>query len=587
MANAYTSSYKCSKATIKQTKVLKKLNLNTNIVISKPDKGNGVVILNRSDYDKMILDILNDSSKFKKLPNDPTLLREGQLQRFLLTLKKKGFFNEDEYKRIYPVGSGLGKIYGQPKMHKLGDDEGVEQLTVRPIISSIGTYNFEIAKYLTGKLNPYIPKECTVQDSFTFVKLISEARTCNKLLVSYDVKSLFTNIPLKETIEIAVNLICTNEPDIKISKTELLKLFNFATSQSHFSFKGEIYDQVDGVAMGSPLGPVLANIFMGYYEKSWIESSVYKPSLYKRYVDDVFCLFENEEKSKQFLEHLNHQHPNIKFTIEKEQEGKLAFLDVYVDKTLQENATTSIFRKLTFTGLMLNFLSYCPMSYKLSLVGTLVHRIYNICNTWDMFHKNIEELKHILKRNMFPPKIIDREIKTYLDKQSSTETNSKEEKTFSYFKLPYLYEISERTKKQLHNISMKYCSDDIIKISFSTFKLGALFSTKDKVEDALKSHVVYRFTCNNPNCNIRYIGETTRHFTTRINEHLHTDKKSRVFQHLKGSQQCKLSCNDNCFIIIDNAKSQFQLKLKEAMHIKWEKPELNIQQKTVHVTISV
>ena len=196
------------------------------------------MILNRNDYDNMILKILNDTSKFKQLNSNPTLLREGQLQRFLLKLKKKGVFddengnfNENAYKKVYPVGSGMGKIYGLPKTHKLKEGNTVQNLTVRPIISSIGTYNYEIAKYLTNKLSPYIPTEFTVKDSFTFVKLVSEINMSDKYLVSYDVNSLFTSIPLKQTIDIAVNVICTNEPNSKISEIELKKLFYFATSQ--------------------------------------------------------------------------------------------------------------------------------------------------------------------------------------------------------------------------------------------------------------------------------------------------------------------------------------------------------------------
>ena len=199
--------------------------------------------------------------------------------------------------------------------------------------------------------------------------------------------------------------------------------------------------------MGSPLGPVLANLFMGFYEKSWIDSADgCKPIFYKRYVDDIFCYFDNEYNSQQFLNHLNHQHPNIQFTIENEKDGKLAFLDVFVDRNVRNLATTSIFRKATFTGLMLNFLSYSPMGYKLSLIGTLVHRVYMICNTWDTFHDNIEALKHILKKNLFPPHVIDREVKTCLDKQLCNEESETKVDNFSYFKLPYLFEISERTK---------------------------------------------------------------------------------------------------------------------------------------------
>ena len=81
---------------------------------------------------------------------------------------------------------------------------------------------------------------------------------------------MFTSIPLNETIDLAVKLIFDNNPDIKITKKDLRKLFEFATSGKHVLFGGTYYDQIDGVAMGSPLGPVLANLFMGFYEKRWL-----------------------------------------------------------------------------------------------------------------------------------------------------------------------------------------------------------------------------------------------------------------------------------------------------------------------------
>ena len=111
-------------------------------------------------------------------------------------------------------------------------------------------------------------------------------------------------------------------------------LFSFATTQSHFLFNDFIYDQIDGVAMGSPLAPILANLFMGYHEKSWLENyKDSKISIYRRYVDDIFCLFDNEHDAMLFFDYINAQHPNIKFTHEKQLNGKLPFLDVLVDNS--------------------------------------------------------------------------------------------------------------------------------------------------------------------------------------------------------------------------------------------------------------
>ena len=104
------------------------------------------------------------------------------------------------------------------------------------------------------------------------------------------------------------------------------------------------------------------------------------------------------------------------------------------------------------------------------------------------------------------------------------------------------------------------------------------------IKSSLKSFVVYRFVC--PGCNARYIGETTRHLTTRIAEHL-SSQSSHIKKHLDQSPTCKSMCNESCFEIIDESNSQFSLKLKEAMHIEWEKPNLNIQQKNVQLSINV
>ena len=106
-------------------------------------------------------------------------------------------------------------------------------------------------------------------------------------MVSFDVTSLFTNTPLSETIKLAVDLIKTSQPDLNISEKDLTILFNFATCKTHFLFTGKFYDQIDGVAMGSPLAPVLANLFMGHYEKECLSNyDGVLPSYYTRYVDE-------------------------------------------------------------------------------------------------------------------------------------------------------------------------------------------------------------------------------------------------------------------------------------------------------------
>ena len=316
LANSYFYNYKPSPRILRQHRVLRNLRKNKDIVITKPDKGNGVVILDRKLYNNAIEEIISDSSKFEKLNEDPTLKREASLQRFSRKLKQKNFLNKIEYDKLYPSGSAPARIYGTPKMHKFYSSDSFPKL--RPIVSSIGTFNYNLARFLCDLLSPLVPNDHSCKDTFSFVSQIKNANLSKKFLVSYDVTSLFTNIPLQETIDIAITLIFNHNPNLNITRKELKKLFLFATSKTHFIFNSKFYNQIDGVAMGSPLAPVLANIFMGFHESKWLnEYNLNKPKFYLRYVDDILAAFDNERDSLNFLDFLNNRHLNIKFTIEK------------------------------------------------------------------------------------------------------------------------------------------------------------------------------------------------------------------------------------------------------------------------------
>ena len=162
----------------------------------------------------------------------------------------------------------------------------------------------------------------------------------------------FTNVPLDETIEICLDKLYAlpNPPSLPL--LVLKNLLLFATKKrGHFVFDGQYYDQIDGVAMGSSLGPVLANIFMCDFEEKWVLKNINQPTIWFRYVEDTFTLFMNKNDALSFLHCLNGRHNNIKFTIEFEQNDEIPFLDILLKRNLDSSFSTSIYRKKTFTGL--------------------------------------------------------------------------------------------------------------------------------------------------------------------------------------------------------------------------------------------
>ena len=193
-------------------------------------------------------------------------------------------------------------------------------------------------------------------------------------------------------------------------------------------------------------------------------------------------------------------------------------------------------------------------------------------------------------KSKYPPKLIDKSVNRYLNKKIVNKPSeiepSKTKENIWYFKLPFKVKFSKFTENKLQNLSKQFCKEvTIIKIIFSTFKLASLFSTKDKVPYGLKSYVIYKFLC--AGCNASFVGETYRHISTRTHEHLKTDKSSNIYWHLLKNLQCKSIFDDNCFSILDLARTKYTLKLKKGMYIKWLGSSLNKQVKCILSSILV
>ena len=203
-----------------------------------------------------------------------------------------------------------------------------------------------MAKYLNPILSPLTTNEFTVKNSFDFAEKVVNYDH-NLSMASLDVESVFTRIPLEETIKNCVNdLFSNNFYSGKLSRKDLYDLLKIATPESSFIFDDKLYKQIDGVAMDSPLGSTLANAFLCHYERTWLNKcpSQFKPVVYRCYVDDIFVLFKSKEHVKFFVNYMNLKHKNIKYTFETEDSNNLLFLDVKITRK-NKRFFTSIFAK--------------------------------------------------------------------------------------------------------------------------------------------------------------------------------------------------------------------------------------------------
>ena len=171
-------------------------------------------------------------------------------------------------------------------------------------------------------------------------------------LVSFDVTSIFTQVPLDEALRVVEVKLDTDETlheRTSIPSAHLIQLVELCLRSAYFEFQGRFYKQSDGAAMGSPLSPVTANMYMEHFEETTLRTAPLQPTHWLRYVADTFVICPCGDKELQhFQEHSTQQHPDIQFTIDEEKDGKLVFLDVQVTRS-PDGLTTTIYRKLTHT----------------------------------------------------------------------------------------------------------------------------------------------------------------------------------------------------------------------------------------------
>ena len=570
---------------------VRSLKNNANILITKPDKGTGTVVIDRNSYFSRIeTEILADANKFEKLgPVDimsASKKAENQIRDELKRLFDGGWLSEEQRKDIQPIGSQLPRLYGLPKIHKTN-------CPFRPILSMTNAPQERLAKWLLKMIRPaerFYTKHC-VKDSFTFAKEVQSLRQMdNSFMVSYDVCSLFTNVPVKEAIEITSRYLYEEvEHQPQVDRTTFELLMSLATVGVKFVFGSNIYKQVDGVAMGSPLGPALANIFLGYYEDK-LFAKFTKPAYYRRYVDDTFVIFPSEAEANTFHELLNQLHDALKFTKEVESNSQLPFLDVLVSHADGE-LITSVYRKDTFTGQYMRWNSFAPRRRKLNLISTLTLRALSICSP-SRIQAELKTVKSVLLKNGYPEVTIDTGIARKIKEFGQLKQQGPKSYPL-YIKLPWIGEKSIAFRNQLRKATWSCFGGADVRVIFSARPLMK-FQLKSATPTLMRSRVVYKYECS---CGKEYVGRTDQRLLDRVSQHVPSmirnrklkkkrptpeTQKSAIAKHLCESEQCADLYSSEWFTVLDTARSAFHLATLEAAYISALNPVLCRQKQFVY-----
>ena len=474
------------------------------------------------------------------------------------------------YNKLLPTGntSPVPRFYGLPKIHKAN-------CPMRPIVSACGTATYQLAKFLTKILQKYTGiTPSFVKDSKGFSQYLRSVNIKqDEELVSFDVSALFTSIPVPTALDVINRLFtehievpetrgkynCSFEANtVGLNKNEVMGLLKLVLENCVFSFQGKFYKQLHGAAMGSPCSPVVANIYMEYFEELALGPEVPVPiTEWKRYVDDVFSIIPKGKRDI-LLNYLNSIDPHIKFTVEQPNaEGAIPFLDTF-PQPKGENITVSVYRKPTHTDRYLDFNSSHPISAKKAVVRALMDRAENVCSDPDILVKEIEHLGKVLRYNNYPQWLIDKRGKSEKSGPLIHPDTGHEIKKQFFISVPYFPGLSESFKKIFRYTAIQVCFKGV-----NTLK-SMLMHPKDKISIEQKKDIVYRWECQADGCKSAYISETSRTLGERVKEHCKSST-SAILKHCTDFHHPLPTISN--FNIIDKDPSQITREAKEAIHI--------------------
>ena len=303
------------------------------------------------------------------------------------------------------------------------------------------------------------------------------------------------------------------------------------------------------------------------------------------------------DQVNKFFQYINQRHPNIKFTKEEEGNNSLNFLDLKIEKYIQNNEIcfkTGVFRKPTFTGLGLNFHSFTFYNFKINSIKTLLFRAYRLCDNWISFHIETGFLLNYFRSNGYPEHIFHNVLRKFLNKRflNSTTTLTANRMTF-YVKLPFISNSSCNFMKSNFNKILRpnFTHIDFRFLFLNNNTMHGLLKHKKRLPDALCSGLVYKYECGA--CGATYIGQTQKALQTRAGEHfgvsprtgslLARPSQSVVREHL---EECSGSRSVKEFCKVRSFSDDLLLKIYESLEINIRKPTLNRDGSSIQLFLS-
>ena len=394
-----------------EMQALKSLSEDHTLVVKQADKGSGIVVEDTNRYIEDGLDHLADQTIYEKIDQDPTEPLAREINNFVKYMYNRGIIDSTtrDYLTFQPGSMPrTQQLYFLKKIHK-------NPIAVRPIVSGCGGPTERISQLVDLHLKQFVSKvESYIRDSGHLINILQKTKIpTNSILATIDVKALYLNIPHEEGIQAVKKRLYYNNresDDIPIPFGTMSDLLHIVLTKNYFQFADCMYHQVQGTAMGTKMAPSYANLFMAELEEKLLRHSTTDPILWKRYIDDILCIWPGSQQSLDaFIEYINKAHPTIKFTCESSPQT-VDFLDITIYKGNRYRSTgildTKPFFKSTNKFQYLEYSSAHPRNIFKSLIKGESTRLLRACSDELEYNKVKSKLYKAFKDRRYPSYLI-------------------------------------------------------------------------------------------------------------------------------------------------------------------------------------
>ena len=573
-----------SNLTHKERIALDDLSKNDDIIIRPADKGGAVVVWSRDKYTTEAKRQL-DSKHYTRLLNNPLGNMSIEFCDLLTKAKESGWISDNEFKYLLVESPMMASFYMLPKIHK----QPFDNPPGRPIISGNGTLTEPASKFIDFYIKPFVKTlPSFIEDTTDVLNKLSGLTNCNTAyLVTMDVESLYTNIDHQDGLH-ALKHFLSDRPTDAMPPTEfIVSLTDWIVHNNVFMFSDEMYKQLIGVPMGSCFSPNYACLYLGYWEKIFVLTTI-NPwyqyiTFYGRYIDDLLVIFNGSETQLlEFHKYLNSINNNIKLTIEYSQQS-INFLDLTIFKDDLGTLHTTLYRKSTSRNTLLRADSFHPPHLIKNIPFGQFQRLRRICDT-DFNQKAVDMTSRFTARGYKPGSVaharnralninrsdlltkkkrrpatvqsrpffasqystvapnIQRIIKNnwaIIESDSTLRQVFPEPPMFSFRRAPTLRD------KLMHShlaplkkgcwlnkpigmfrcMNCPHCTNVLQTKTFVDLKTQKTYKINDFI-NCNTTHVIYRLTCTCPD--IFYVGRTKRRLRDRLAEHKYAIRTSNM-----------------------------------------------------------